>query len=113
MGVKESGPSSGKKSKYAAALRYRPAMDRAPVVVASGRGVTAEKILQLAKEAGVPEHQDPALARILARLEPGSEIPEATYQLVASILAFIWRVDHEYPQQNRANQTGPNPKKLY
>jgi flagellar biosynthesis protein len=86
------------KPKYAAALRYRPGIDRAPVVVASGRGELARLILQLATEAGVPNHVEPALAEILAKLEPGSEIPATTYQLVASILAFIWRLDRQYPQ---------------
>jgi flagellar biosynthesis protein len=85
-----------KKRKYAAALRYRPGIDRAPVVVASGKGELAALILQLAAAAGVPNHVEPALAEILAKLEPGSEIPETTYQLVASILAFIWRLDHKY-----------------
>jgi flagellar biosynthesis protein len=85
-----------KKPKYAAALRYRPGIDQAPVVVAAGQGERAALILQLAAAAGVPNHVEPALAEILARLEPGSEIPEATYRLVASILAFVWRLDHQY-----------------
>lgn len=86
--------------KYAAALRYRPGMDQAPVVVASGKGKIAETILRLAKEAGVPEHTEPGLAKILAKLEPGTPIPEETYQLVAGILAFIWRLDRNYPKQS-------------
>jgi flagellar biosynthesis protein len=90
------GPIKSKKPKYAAALRYRPEIDQAPVVVAAGQGELATVILQLAEAAGVPNQVEPALAEILARLEPGSEIPEATYQLVASILAFIWRLDQKY-----------------
>ena len=86
--------------KYAAALRYRPGVDQAPVVVASGKGLVAETILRLAMEAGVPNHTEPALAKILAKLEPGSPIPEETYRLVASILAFIWRIDKKYHQKS-------------
>jgi flagellar biosynthesis protein len=86
--------------KYAAALRYRPGLDQAPIVVASGKGKIAETILRLANEAGVPNHTEPALAKILAKLEPGTPIPEETYQLVASILAFIWRLDRNYPKQS-------------
>lgn len=87
--------------KYAAAIRYRPGTDQAPMVVASGKGKIAETILRLATEAGVPNHTEPALAKILAKLEPGTPIPEETYQLVATILAFIWRLDKNYhPKQS-------------
>lgn len=90
-----------KEPKYAAALRYQPGLDQAPIVVASGKGKIAETILRLANEAGVPNHIEPALAKILAKLEPGTPIPEETYQLVASILAFIWRLDRNYhPKQS-------------
>jgi flagellar biosynthesis protein len=52
--------------------------------------------LKLATEAGIPSHTEPALAKILAKLDPGTPIPEETYRLVASILAFIWRLDKKY-----------------
>jgi flagellar biosynthesis protein len=92
-----SGPTPNrKKPKYAAALRYRSGVDKAPVVVASGQGEIATTILKMAKEAGVPDYVEPALAEVLAKMEPGSEIPESTYRLVASILAFIWRLDKQY-----------------
>ncbi|MGD8400031.1 MAG: EscU/YscU/HrcU family type III secretion system export apparatus switch protein [Bacillota bacterium] len=89
-------PATPSKPKYAAALRYRSEVDRAPVVVASGRDEVAATILRLAEAAGVPNQVEPALAEILAKLEPGSEIPEETYQLVATIFAFIWRMDQRY-----------------
>ena len=97
MDLKDNNPSV-KEMKYAAALRYRPGIDQAPVVVASGKGKIAEIILDLAKEAGVPNHIEPALAKILAKLGPGTPIPEETYQIVATILAFIWRIDKKYHQ---------------
>jgi Uncharacterized homolog of the cytoplasmic domain of flagellar protein FhlB len=84
------------KRKYAAALRYRPGVDQAPVVLAAGQGQIAEMIMKLADEAGVPSHVEPTLAEILAKLEPGTPIPEETFQLVAQILAFIWRLDKNY-----------------
>ncbi|MCL6591857.1 MAG: EscU/YscU/HrcU family type III secretion system export apparatus switch protein [Firmicutes bacterium] len=85
--------------KYAAALRYKPGIDQAPVVVAAGQGAIADTIIKLAGEAGIPNHIEPSLAKILSRLEPGTPIPEETYQLVASILAFIWRMDQQYHQR--------------
>lgn len=96
MDVNTGQPTTRKKLKYAAALRYRQGVDKAPVVVAAGQGEIAETILKMANEAGVPDYVEPALAEILAKIEPGSEIPESTYRLVAEILAFIWRLDQKY-----------------
>lgn len=100
MDLKHTSAQGRQRPKYAAALRYQAGTNRAPVVVAVGQGKLAETILRLATEAGVPNHVEPALAEILARCEPGSEIPEETYQLVASILAFIWRMDQRYGQRS-------------
>lgn len=85
-----------KQPTQAAALRYRYGEDVAPIVVASGQGEIAQKIIELANKSGVPNHPEPALVQILSRLEPGSVIPEETYQTVASILAFIWHLDGKY-----------------
>lgn len=99
--------------RYAAALRYRPGLDPAPVVVASGKGEMAETILKLAVEAGVPTHPEPELAKILARVAPGTPIPEETYRLVASILAFIWSVDQRLEQDGGipSDEKGPSEPK--
>ncbi len=91
-----------RKTKYAAAIRYRPGTDNAPVVLAAGEGHVAATILKLAEEAGVPNHVEPDLAKILAKLEPGTPIPEETYQMVAQILAFIWRLDKNYSPKSEA-----------
>jgi flagellar biosynthesis protein len=96
MDVNTGHPSSPKKPKYAAALRYRQGVDNAPIVVAVGQGEIAATILKLATEAGVPDYVEPALAEVLVKIEPGREIPESTYRLVAAILAFIWRLDRKY-----------------
>jgi flagellar biosynthesis protein len=90
------------KPKYAAAVRYRPGIDEAPLVLAAGQGQIADMIMKLADEAGIPNHVEPVLAKILAKLEPGTPIPEETYQLVAQILAFIWRLDKNYPKKSEA-----------
>jgi flagellar biosynthesis protein len=77
--------------KRAAALRYEGR--DAPRVVASGRGVIADRILEAAREAGVPVREDAALAEALSKLELGREIPEALYQAVAETLAWAYRLD--------------------
>jgi flagellar biosynthesis protein len=75
----------------AAALRYRQGEDQAPALVAKGRGVVADRILEIAREHGIPIHQDPSLVDVLSRLDLEQQIPPALYVVVAEILAFIYR----------------------
>ena len=76
----------------AAALQYDPGHDRAPRLVARGDGHVAERILALAREHGIPIHEDRALVDVLARLDLGSEIPPELYRAVAEIIAFVYRL---------------------
>ena len=81
-----------KKVKQAIALEYNPAED-APKVVASGRGLLAEKMIERAKESDVPIHRDDNLADTLSRLEIGEMIPPELYEVVAEILIFVDSMD--------------------
>jgi flagellar biosynthesis protein len=81
----------------AIALRYDAARDSAPKVIARGRGYTAEKIVELARQHGLPVHHDPDLAALLAELEVNQEIPEDLYKAVAEVLAFVYRLSRESP----------------
>ncbi|GAB4263508.1 MAG: EscU/YscU/HrcU family type III secretion system export apparatus switch protein [Deferrisomatales bacterium] len=87
---------SGSRPTRAAALAYRADRDRAPRVTASGKGRLAERIVDLARAAGVPVREDAALAEVLSRLDPGEEIPPETYRVVAEILAFLYRLDRDH-----------------
>lgn len=80
------------KPKQAVALSYDPS-DDAPRVVASGKGVVAERIIAKAKESSVPVHQDDKLADTLSRLEIGDAIPPELYEAVAEILVFVDAMD--------------------
>ena len=80
------------KPKQAIALEYDPTQD-APKVVASGRGLLAERILEKAREANVPIHKDTKLADTLSRLEIGEMIPPELYEVVAEILVFVDAMD--------------------
>ena len=75
----------------AVALRYDKSKDSAPRVVATGRGWLGQKIIDVAREHGVPLEQNPALAEALSTLELDEEIPEQLYRAVAQILGFILR----------------------
>ena len=81
------------KPKTAVALAYDPNSDEAPRVIASGKGVLAEKILSVAKEEHIPVHQDAPLAKTLSNLEIGENIPPELYEVVAEILLFVDRMD--------------------
>lgn len=78
----------------AVALRYDPARGRAPVVVATGANTMAAKIRERGRDADVPIVEAKPLARALWRAcDPGDEIPIATYEAVAQVLAFVRRLD--------------------
>jgi len=76
----------------AVALRYDPQAPGAPVVVAKGERLVAQRIKERARAAGVPVIEEPPLARALLRAaKVGQEIPAAFYRAVAQILALIMR----------------------
>lgn len=81
-----------KKKKQAIALEYDPEYD-APVVIASGKGALADRIIERAKEAKVPIHKDSSLADTLSRLDIGEQIPPELYEVVAEILVFVDAMD--------------------
>ena len=80
------------KVKQAIALEYDPS-DAAPRVIASGRGILAEKIIEKAQESDVPIHRDDKLADTLSRLDIGDMIPPELYEVVAEILVFVDSMD--------------------
>lgn len=75
--------------RIAVALQYEE--PTAPRVVATGRGWVGDKIIETAREHGVPIEENPALAQALSTIELDEEIPEALYVAVAEILGFILR----------------------
>ena len=79
---------------FAVALRYRPGYDAAPVVLARGRGATADAIRELAGELAVPMLRYPQLARaIYYTSRSGQLIREDLFIAVAAILAFVFNLD--------------------
>ena len=78
----------------AVALRYTPESGRAPLVVASGRGAIARRLVEIAAEHGVPVREDPDLAALLALVDLGEEIPAELYQAVAEVISFVYRANN-------------------
>ena len=75
----------------AIALRFDAASMAAPEIVAKGERLVAQQLQSLARRYGVPIYCDVPLARMLARLEPGDELPEELYDAVAEVLRFVGR----------------------
>jgi flagellar biosynthesis protein FlhB len=79
---------------FSIALRYRPGVDPAPVVVARGRGETALAIRKLASEKAVPILEYPQLTRaIYFTSRAGQTISEDLYLAVATILTFVFNIE--------------------
>lgn len=73
----------------AVALKYNPEQDYSPVVVASGHGKVAERIINLAEENGVPVYRDDSTAAMLTMLSVGEGIPPELYQVIAGIYVQV------------------------
>lgn len=77
----------------AVALAYN-AGHSAPRVVAKGRGLLADAIIERAREAGVYVHESPALVSLLMQVDLDQHIPPELYLAVAELLAWIYRLEH-------------------
>lgn len=82
------------------ALQYGVS-DAAPVIVASGMGHLAEKILDVAQESGVPIYEDNSLATILSQLNLGQSIPEELYRAVVEIYVYFLNFSFDHQAQSR------------
>lgn len=80
---------------FAVALRYQPGRDFAPIVVARGRDAMAAAIRELADQNQVPILQYPELCRaVYFTSRAGQVVDEALYMAVATVLAFLFRVEN-------------------
>ena len=71
----------------------------APVVVASGMGYVAEKIVEVAAESGVPVYEDNSLATMLSQLSLGQEIPSSLYRAIVEIYVYFLNFDPADPEK--------------
>ena len=85
-------PSTPKELRNAVALTYQ-ANGRAPKVVASGKGLVAEQIIELAKKNGVYVHESKEMVALLMNVELDQEIPENLYRIVAELLAWLYKIE--------------------
>ena len=78
----------------AVALTYA-ANSAAPKVVAKGRGIIAEAIIERARAAGIYVHDSPELVSLLMQVDLDQHIPAQLYVAVAEVLAWVYRLDEQ------------------
>ena len=78
----------------AVALTYGQHQSGAPTVVAKGRGLIAQAIIERAKQHGVYVHESQDLVGLLMQVELDQEIPPQLYLAVAELLAWLYRLEH-------------------
>jgi len=90
-----------KRITQAAALTYDPSENDVPILSAFGEGHMAQKIVDVAKESGVPVLPEPGLTNLLSKLSVGDEIAPEMYDAVAKVLAFVSEMDRTYGEKIR------------
>ena len=97
------------KLQKAAALKYSQSpSDSAPVVVASGVGYAAQKIIEIAQDSGVPVFQDDSLASLLSQLRSGTQIPPELYRAVVDI--YVYFLGFAVNAEGKAVRISPPPE---
>ncbi len=84
------------KRQSAVALAYQ-GQDKAPRVVAKGRGLIAQAIIERAREHGVFVHESEELVGLLMQVELDQSIPPQLYLAVAELLAWLYRLERGEP----------------
>ncbi len=95
------------KSTQAVALKYNQDQDMAPIVIASGYGEVAERIIDIAETEGIPVYRDDSASSVLCMLDVGTQIPRELYETVAIIYAQILSTA---AQSKRTNNAANNNK---
>jgi len=86
----------------AIALRYERTREEAPRVVAQGQGLLAQTILEFARAHGVPVHKDADMLELLSACELGAQISPELYEVVAQLLAFLYRTNERLLREEPA-----------
>jgi flagellar biosynthetic protein FlhB len=95
---------------YAVALRYEMNMP-APIVVAKGLDLLAQKIKEIAWDHSIPVMENRPLAQALYKgAEVGDAIPSALYHAVAEILVMVYKAQAEVTNREAQRRAAANPQ---
>jgi flagellar biosynthesis protein len=99
---------SPKALRTAVALAYS-AGSAAPKVVATGKGMVAERMIEMAQQHGVFGHESPELVALLMDVDLDDRIPPQLYRVVAELLAWLYRIEAALPPSDTlsASRGGP------
>lgn len=95
---------TGNEASIAVALRYDED-NGAPIVVATGRGAVADKIIETAQAAGVAIDENPMLASALESVPLDEAIPQELYEAVAQVINWVLHAD----PTSRQHKPPPSP----
>lgn len=84
---------------FAVALRYDRDHDQAPVVLAKGKNLIAQKIKKIARGHGIPVIENKPVARALYKFgKPGQAVPNQMFRVVAEVLAYVYKNNRRFFQ---------------
>jgi flagellar biosynthetic protein FlhB len=90
---------------YAVALKYERGVDAAPVVLAKGQNLFAQRIKAIASKHEVPTVENKPVARALYKFgQVGKPIPAQLYQAIAEILGYVYRTHRYYFYQLKSRR---------
>jgi flagellar biosynthesis protein len=81
----------------AVSLQYKKGRNAAPKVTAKGQGWMADSIIKMAQENNIPIREDKDLLHLLSEIDVGQEVPESLYKVVAELLAWVYKLNQNYP----------------
>lgn len=94
---------------FAIALKYERGQDDAPVILAKGQNLIAQKIKAIARDNDVPMVENKPVAQMLFKMgKVGSPVPYELYQVVAEILAHVYKTHRYYFHQLHARRRAQN-----
>jgi flagellar biosynthesis protein len=99
MGSQFNMMNSPKELRTAVALAYS-AGGSAPKVVATGKGVIADRIIEMAQQSGVFVHESPELVALLMDVDLDQRIPPNLYRVVAELMAWLYRIEAALPPKD-------------
>ncbi len=89
-------------TELAVAIQYDPEQMKAPVVIAKGAGLIAQRIRRLALENNVPVVERKPLAQLLYKeVEINHPVPDQSYAAVAEVLAYVYQLKGKKPPKTR------------
>lgn len=81
---------------FAIAIKYDTTTAEAPIVLAKGKDIIAQKIKEIAKENNIPTVENKPLAQALYKsVEIGDMVPAELYKAVAEVLAFVYSLKNK------------------